>query len=303
MSDKPIHVKFENSQNPLAKFDLLRLEYLFKRDDIDHSPFHLHLVEFYMIIFIEDGQGAHTIDFTDYRYQKNTLLTVRKDQIHKFIKNDSARGTLLLFTDDFLVSYLEKLYALKSLQLFNEILGVPKIQLEEKEAIEISHLIKRIEKEYLKVDDDYSLGIIRSELHILIAKLFRLKSKENEIISGRKYLGEFITFQELVEKNATKYTKVKDYAKLMSVSTKTLNTITKTIVHKSAKEFIDEICTKQIKRLLINTELSIKEIAYTSGFEESTNLNHKFSHFYSLSAFYYIHSSLKCLHLCSIITK
>lgn len=271
MSDIPVHVKFENSQNPLAKFDLIKLEELFQRNDIDHSPFQLHLVEFYMIILIENGQGAHTIDFTDYQYQKNTLLTVRKDQIHKFIKNDSVKGTLLLFTDDFLVSYLEKLYALKSLQLFNEILGVPKIQLSGDEATEICLLIKRIEKEYLKVNDDYSLGIIRSELHILIAKLFRLKSRENKITGSRKYLSEFITFQELVEKNATKYTKVQDYSRLIGVSTKTLNTITKTIVHKSAKEFIDEICTKQIKRLLINTELSVKEIAYASGFEESTN--------------------------------
>ena len=57
----------------------------------------------------------------------------------------------------------------------------------------------------------------------------------------------------------------------MSVSTKTLNTITKSIVNKSAKAFVDEISTKQIKRLLINTKLSIKEIAYQSGFEETTN--------------------------------
>ena len=272
MSDNPtIHVKFQNSQNPLAQFDLIKLDRLFLRDDIGHSPFQLHLVEFYMIILIEDGQGEHTIDFTNYQYQKNTLLTIRKDQIHKFIKNDSVKGTLLLFTDDFLVSYLENLEALKSLQLFNEILGVPKIQLSEKEMIEVLNLIRRIEKEYFKVNDDYSQGIIRSELHILIAKLFRIKSNKNQKISKRKYLSEFIHFQDLVEKNATKYTKVQEYAKLIGVSTKTLNTITKTIASKSAKEFIDSICTKQIKRLLINTELSVKEIAYSSGFEESTN--------------------------------
>jgi len=271
MSDNPIHVRFSNSQNPLASFDLIKLEDLFNREHIEHSPLQLHLVEFYIIILIEDGQGSHTIDFTNYQYQKNTLLTIRKDQLHKFIKNDSVKGTLLLFTDDFLVSYLEKLEAMKSLQIFNEILGVPKIQFSEKEAIEIFHLVRRIENEYFKVNDDYSLGIIRSELHILIAKLFRIKSKGNNIIRERKYLSEFINFQELVEKNATKYTKVQDYAKLIGLSTKTLNTITRTIVHKSAKDFIDDICTKQIKRLLINTELSVKEIAYTSGFEESTN--------------------------------
>jgi len=132
-------------------------------------------------------------------------------------------------------------------------------------------LEQRIQNEYFSMNDDYSMGIIRSELHILIAKLFRIKSGKNEILIARKYLNEFIAFQDLVEKNAAKYTMVSDYADMMGLSTKTLNNITKHIVSKSAKAFIDEICTKQIKRLLINTDLSIKEIAYASGFEETTN--------------------------------
>ncbi len=269
--EKPIHIKFENRHNPQAGFDLLNLEDLQRRTDLDHSPFQLHLVAFYMIILIEEGQGNHTIDFTKYKYKKQTLLTVRKDQIHKFHLSSTVKGILLLFTDEFLVSYLEKLEALKSLQLFNEVLVVPKIHLSKTEMVEISNLVGRIKKEYFNVNDDYSLGIIRSELHILLAKLYRIKSQKNQIISSRKYLSEFIDFQNLIEQQVTKYKKVKDYAKLVGLSTKTLNTITKTIVHKSAKEFIDDICTKQIKRLLINTELSIKEIAYSSGFEETTN--------------------------------
>ncbi len=57
----------------------------------------------------------------------------------------------------------------------------------------------------------------------------------------------------------------------MGISTKKLNTFTKAIIHKSAKEFIDKICIKQIKRLLTNTNFSIKEIAYQMSFEETTN--------------------------------
>lgn len=271
MSEAPIHIKFNNSQNPNAGFDIIRLEELFKRADLDHIPFLPHLVEFYMIILIESGEGVHTIDFLDYPIQKGTVLTIRKDQIHTFHESDSVKGTLLLFTDDFLVTYLEKLEAQKSLQLFNEVLGVPKIQLSFSEELELKALEQRIQNEYFSMNDDYSMGIIRSELHILIAKLFRIKSGKNEILVARKYLNEFITFQDLVEKNAANYTMVSDYADIMGLSTKTLNNITKHIVSKSAKAFIDEICTKQIKRLLINTDLSIKEIAYASGFEETTN--------------------------------
>lgn len=271
MQDDPKHIKFQNSQNPKASFDAITLQNIFKKKYSDHSPFKAHLVEFYMIILFEDGQSVHSIDFIDYECKPGTILTVRKDQIHKFHKNDSINGTVLLFTDDFLVSYLEKLEALKSLQLFNEFLGTPQLQLSGTDLKETIELKERLRKEYFNINDDYSLGIIRSELHILIAKLYRLKSSNNKVINNRKYLGEFINFQNLVEKNVTQYTKVKDYAKMLGVSSKTLNNITKNIINKSAKEFIDDVCTTQIKRLLINTVLSVKEIAHASGFEETTN--------------------------------
>lgn len=267
----PRHIKFTNRQNPRAGFDLIKLEELSQRKDIDHSPFELHLVEFFLIVFVEKGKGRHTIDFTDYQYEKGTILTVRKDQIHKFHNIPSTTGRVLLFTDEFLVSYLEKLEAQKSLQLFNEVLGSPIITLSKKEFMQVEGLIDRIASEYFNLNDDYSLGIIRSELHILIAKLFRIKSDKNETITSRKYLSEFIEFQNLVEKHANKYTKVQDYAKMIGVSTKTLGNVTKAIVNKSAKEFVDGICTKQIKRLLINTDMSIKEVAYATGFLETTN--------------------------------
>lgn len=271
MKENPIHIKFANAQNPTAEFDLLKLEELLGRTDLDHSQYHLHLVEFYMIILFLDGEGVHTIDFKEHSYKKGTILTIRKDQIHKFHKSNSTKGIVLLFTDDFLVSYLEKLESLKALQLFNEILNAPKVELKKEELNDTSNLLHRIDREYFHINDNYSLGIIRSELHILITNLYRIKSKQSQNSDNRKYLSEFITFQNLVEAHATQYTKVKEYGKLIGVSTKTLNTITKTIVNKSAKEFIDDICTKQIKRLLINTDLPIKEIAYDSGFEETTN--------------------------------
>lgn len=270
MSEDP-HVRFRNSQNPKATFDFLALSRIFHREDLDHSPLSLHHVGFYMIILITEGEGFHTIDFKEYPCKRGTLLTVRKDQIHKFHFSPSIKGRLLLFTDDFLVSYLEKLEALRSLQLFNEFLGGSKVQLEESALSEIILLTDRIKDEYFNLNDDYTMGIIRSELHILIAKLYRIKSNFRESTDYRKYLKDFIHFQKLVEQHASEFRKVKDYGKLMGLSTKTLNTITKHIIHKTAKEFVDEICTNQLKRLLINTDLSIKEIAFSTGFDESTN--------------------------------
>ncbi len=267
----PEQVKFQNKQNPDAEFDILRLEEIYDRKDIDHNLYQLHRLEFYLLLLVKSGEGHHTVDFTDYQCGPGSILTIRRDQLHQFVRSKKLRGFMLLFTDEFLISYLEKLEAQKSLQLFNELLGSPKLQLSLLEQEEVFGIIERIQQEYFKVNDGYSLGIIRSELHILIAKLYRIKARQKEVRFDRKYLNEFIEFQQLVEAKVCTTTRVQDYAKMMGCSTKTLNNITKSIVNKTAKEFIDEICTKQIKRLLINTKLSIKEIAYETGFEETTN--------------------------------
>lgn len=264
-------IEFQNRKKTNVQFDFVKLEELFKRNDIDHSIEHLHKVGFYAILFITEGNGYHTIDFTDYQCSKGTIITIRKDQIHKFFRSDYLKGSLLLFTDEFLVSYLEKLEAQKVLQLFNELLGNPKLQLNETEFGDIHQIINRIKKEYLELNDNFSLGIIRSELHILVSMLFRIKSHSGKMDFEKKYLKEFIEFQKLVEQNEDKTIKVQDFANKLGASTKTLNNITKSIVNKSAKEFIDDIFINQIKRLLINTNLSIKEIAFESGFEETTN--------------------------------
>ncbi|MDC8004802.1 helix-turn-helix transcriptional regulator [Aureisphaera galaxeae] len=269
--EKLIQVKFQNKARPDSAFDMLKLEELFRRKSLDHNPENLHKVEFFIILLITEGQGYHTIDFTDYKCEKGTVVTIRKDQIHKFFRSDNVKGHLLLFTDEFLVSYLEKQENQKSMQLFNEFLGVPKIQLSQSDFETVKNIVHRIDEEYFETMDVHSLSIIRSELHILITQLYRIKSQSDQIIADKKYLPEFITFQNLVENHVVRTTRVKDYADMMALSTKTLNTISRNIVNKSAKEFIDEICSKQIKRLLINTSHSIKEISFMMGFEETTN--------------------------------
>lgn len=265
------HIQFKNQNNPQSGFDLLSLQDLFSRSDLDTPIDTLHLVEFYIIIFIQDGFGKHTIDFTEYDCQKGTILTIRKGQIHRFHISSTLNGVMLLFTDDFLVSYLEHLEAQRTLQLFNEQLSQPNLTITSDNYIDIEEIINKISLEYHSVQDYYSLGIIRSRLHIFLTLLFRIKYKSHNTLQNRKYLNEFIDFQNLVELHVKKTRKVLDYSKMLGISTKTLNTISKAIVNESAKNFIDDIGVKQIKRLLINTDLQINEIAYESGFDDTTN--------------------------------
>lgn len=265
------HISFQNKTVPKASFEIALLEELFARGLDKHPELEtLHQVGFYILLFVTENTGAHTIDFTEYSYEKGNVISIRKDQIHKFHLT-TAKGFLLFFTNDFILSYLEQQEALKTFQLFNELLGSPKMSLNTAFYTEILELVSQIKKEYFNPIDSYSLGIIRSLLHIIITKLYRIKSLETKIPISKKYLSEFITFQKLVEEHCFNTKKVMDYAQKMGITTKTLNNIVQDIVHKSAKVFIDDIVITKIKRLLVHAPLSIKEIAYTAGFEDPTN--------------------------------
>lgn len=110
---------------------------MLSRNHSGHSPFSFHQVEFFSIIFFQKGTGKHTIDFIDYECKKGTLLTVRKDQIHKF-SNSNLDGILMIFTFDFLGNFFTKEESYKSLLLFNEFLNSPKLQPSQTSMIKIS---------------------------------------------------------------------------------------------------------------------------------------------------------------------
>lgn len=265
-------IKFNNQKNPNSQFDIIELRELLSRKELDHDLTIIHRVEFYHIFIVIDGEGSHKIDFTNYSFKKGTLFTVRKNQLHQFSKDYNANGYLLIFTEDFLISHFNEIEVSKSIQLFNNHLSMPKVELSKNEFDDILLLVERIKTEYFDTYDDFSGGIIRSALHMIITKLFRLKTKNSKQLLQKRYFNEFIKFQNLIEENFTTTKKVAEFASMMNCSTKTLNNICNDIIGKSAKTVIDEVIITQIKRLLISTKLSITEIAYQVGFEEPSNL-------------------------------
>lgn len=94
-------------------------------------------------------------------------------------------------------------------------------------------------------------------------------------------------FNSLVAAQYARWHKVSDYADEIRISPKRLSQTIKSLTGKPAKAVIQDRLLLEAKRLLLHTELSVKEIAYQLGFEEPLH----FSSFFkkkagvSLSAF------------------
>ncbi len=281
MKQKFKEINFDKSTSGF-QFDCVNFEDILKKNPTDHNQFEFHKVSFYVLLLITQNDGSYNLNFKDYQLKKGTLFTLRKDNIHKFYKS-KAKGVLLVFTENFIVNHSNKLEASKIFLLFNEMLGSPKLQLNEVEFNEIITLINLIKKENFGVNDFYSPNIVRKFVQIIITKLFRIKSKDNIVFENNKYLSMFLEFQELVENNCFNNKKVSFYANKMAVTTKTLNNVTQSIIHKSAKSFINDILIIQSKRLIINSQDSLTEISYQVGFDEPSNFFKYFAKYAGVS--------------------
>lgn len=255
-------------------FSIIPLDKLLASDYPNHSPFEFHQIEFFVFIIYYDGAETHTIDFKPYECTKGSLLAIRKGQVHKF-SSKKVKGLVLAFSYEFLGSFFTTNEANQSLLLFNDFLYNSKIQLNNEQFDTLVNLINQIKQEWQGINDHLTPSVVRSLLQVFISKLYRIKTSNNNNFD-KKYLAEFIEFQSMVELKYTATLKVKDYSKWLGIHTKTLNRITQSIVQKPAKEFIDEICIKNIKILLVNTKLTIKQIAFEAGFDEHANFNNYF---------------------------
>ena len=271
MSDSFNNITFDRNKRPSIDFDIFTLEDVLQRKNLNHDPRTPHRVQFYVLILVTAGLGKHTIDFKEHTLEKGSLLTIRKNQIHNF-HHGNADGFVLVFTEEYVLSYMEQQSSDKISALFNELLYNQHSQLNDDQLKETLSLFSQIEHEFSQPMDDHTSAIIRSLLQVLVRRLHRTREASQNLKLHYKYTPQFMAFQKLVESRCQTFRTVQYYADELNVTTRTLNNITHATAKTSAKKFIDNILILQIKRLLINTPLSIKEIAHKSGFDEPTNL-------------------------------
>ena len=80
-------VTFKQKKVDHLYFDLVDLNDVIELKPVDHNQFDHHKVSFYVIFLITQGNGTHSINYQDYSYQKGSIFTLRKNNIHKFHKS------------------------------------------------------------------------------------------------------------------------------------------------------------------------------------------------------------------------
>jgi len=243
------------------------------RDNVPENinPFQPSRLHYYAILFILDGEGRHFIDFQTYQYKRGSIIFVAKEQVHAFERNINRRAIFFGFTEAFLEKNSLGSNLIQQINLYNYHLYPPLLQLDASEIPFFEIVVNRISEEFHAPDDFATEEIIASMLKIFLLSAERIRRKTTYQSVHPTYYPTFLAFQKLLDQHMLSNRTVQFYAQQLQISTKKLNRITQEIIKKSVKLYIHERLIMEIKRLLINTDWSIKEIAYKTGFGEPTN--------------------------------
>jgi AraC family transcriptional activator of pobA len=247
------------------QFEIYDLNEYRKRSGEKPAIAHSH--SYYQIIwFFEDG-GTHYIDFESYPIEKNMIFFIAKDRIHAFDDNLNVNGWLIHFNESFFTHTDVDIFL--KYNIFNSQEN-PRYVIDETTAEAASLYMKLMLRE---LSNRHQFGYedsIRFSLKALMINLERVhqNNQHKQLTFNSHYELQFAKYKELIEENYSKSFSVSDYAGLLNISSKTLNTITKKVVEKSASQLISDRIILQAKRLLKFTPLQIGEIAFRIGFED-----------------------------------
>ena len=259
--------EFNNQQTTLG-VEIVDLKKIMTLKD---KALNAHRLDFYQIIVITKGRGIHEVDFQKIAYSENTVIPVALGQVQRFTFNENLEGYAILFTPDFLIKEdLDYSYLFDFTIFLHTINPVSSIANQAVYTL-IDEMISEQQKELAFNSIEYQRNLLKN----FLIQIERNKRERTDILCNDS-LELFLKFRKLLEEHVNYKVRVLDLCQQLNISEKQLNASIKRNQNTTAKKYIEDRILLEIKRLLVYSTLSIKEIAYEIGFEDPTNFTKYF---------------------------
>ena len=207
------------------------------------------------LVYFTKGTGVHYMDERKYAIEPPVVFIISKDEVHHWEIETEPSGYVIIVKEDFLEKTLDKKINLQFQQLnTRQVINVPK-------DFTIDCLFEILCKE-IKEKKAGRDEVIEGALKALLGKIIGYATTGDTPDMGDK-LSQFNTFLGKQLKNDVAF-----YAALLNTTSQNLNAHCKRQYSKTASEVIATFITREAKRLLLFTDLSVTEIAYRFEFKD-----------------------------------
>ncbi|MGV0957001.1 AraC family transcriptional regulator [Empedobacter falsenii] len=241
------------------------------RGYVDSNP-HLqevHNHNYYHLVYFTEGSGEHLIDFEKFEAKSGTMYFMKPGQVHQWYFKEKYDGFVVNFSDNFFdwiginSSILQKFRFLQSILVKDHVVEIS-LDLQEKIASYFEEMINENQ-------ENNQFSNLKIGFHLMNLFIDIERSLEGVNIKTSDYQSVLLdNFQTLIEQNFKSKKLPKEYAELLYITPNHLNALCKDVLATSAGELIRSRIVLEAKRLLVNKEISVTEIAYLLNFQDAS---------------------------------
>jgi AraC-type DNA-binding domain-containing proteins len=227
-----------------------------------------HRHTFYQIVLFTQGGGTHSIDFQQFNVEPHQMYAMAPGQVHTWEFTPDTDGYVVNFNESFFTAICHDPHFIESFPLFNAVSGSPANRLDEECHSEAEALLAQMLQEFQN-DREYKAEMLRAMLLQLIVMLSRRLPRLVQPMVSRHQMNVLRQFERLIEAHFREKRLPREYAEMLYITPNHLNALVSAALGKSAGELIRERVLLEAKRLLVNSDLNISQIASELNFEDN----------------------------------
>lgn len=236
---------------------------------VDSNPHlkQMHNHHYYHLVYFTEGSGEHIIDFESFPVQSGMMYFMRPGQVHQWRFQNKYDGYVINFSANFFdwlgihSGILNHFSFFKSMQLQHQVTMITNDQ-----SVEVVSIFEQILQEHALNDSTSNLKIatLLLQLFIDVNRFFNPAGS-----SINEYQSVLIhNFKDLIEQFFKEKRLPKEYAEMLYITPNHLNALCKDVIGISAGELIRNRVILEAKRLLVNKNITVSEVAYALNFQD-----------------------------------
>ncbi len=216
------------------------------------EQFHHHT--FYEIHFVFRGNVSYECNNNLYKLSEGQAIIIPAFKKHRYIScsKDFLKTAIAFSIDETVLNTLKEDASI--------------IEFDSSVYENINHILGQID-----ADNVFIPHVTLGRTVEILYSVFKELSVDIPRFENNPHDPRFLVAKAFIENNTYKSISCTEVANECCLSTKQLNRIFKTETEKSVSEYINHIKMKQAKKLLLDNQLTIKEICFKLGFENESN--------------------------------
>lgn len=259
-----------NREDPKKRFGLSKMEDIFDKRKGEVDEPHRH--DFFTVILVRKAKGIHNIDFKEYPLTGSEVFFISPGQVHQVIEEEKSFGYSIVFSIDFLVENNIPRSFIDDLNLFHDYGISPSIKLKKSDLQTLENYCGQIQVE-LQSDHKFRNQSVGALLKLFLITCNNLCTKPDENHTTEQGSHILKEFKSLVEQHFKVSHATSFYAEKLHISSDHLNRVVKSLIGKTAKDYIQSRISIAAKRMLYFSDLSSKEIGFDLGFNEPAHFS------------------------------